>query len=79
MSKKVTVTKTYIDYLKRQIETSKAELEKVKADRGVFRDFYVTLLKDNVRIAKDENSYFSSGQMIIRLSKLMNSVESWYW
>jgi len=78
MSKKVTVTKNYIDSLKFSIKELKDENRKIKEDREKFRIFCLTLLKDNVSMTS-KNQYYSPETMITRLSRLMNMVDTWYW
>lgn len=76
--KKVTVTKAYIDSLKSKIERLEKDNKEITDDRALFRDFFVALLKDNVSM-NSKNQYYSSEQMIRKLSKLMNDVKTWWW
>lgn len=78
MSKKVTVTKQYLTTLKDERDRLKKEIQTVREDRNKFRDFYVSLLKENVAMVS-KNQYYSAESMILKLSKLMNNVESWWW
>lgn len=77
-NKKVTVTKAYIDKLKSDVEFYKKEYEECRDDRKEFREFFLRLLKDNVSMASKNESY-STNAMIIKLSRLLNNVENWYW
>lgn len=78
MSRKTTVTKEYIKSLKNRIETLEERLHKTEKDRQVFRDEFVSLLKQNVKM-HSQNQYYSAETMILKLSSLMNRTESWYW
>lgn len=78
MSKKVTVTKRFIDELKSSLDRKEVELAKVKADRDKFRRYFLSLLKQNISMAS-KNQYYSAESMINQLSKLMNEVEDWWW
>lgn len=75
---RVSITIAYLEGLKRQLDDTEAILERVKCDRDKYREFYINLLKNNVSMAS-KNEYFTPQAMIVKLSRLLNSVESWYW
>lgn len=68
----------YLESLKAENKLLKEKLEKVEEDREKFRTFFLQLLKSNVSMAS-KNEYFGPGTMIEKLSKLLNSVQSWWW
>lgn len=78
MKKKVTVTKEYIDEIKRQRDDLRERLTETELDRDKFRAFFVSLLKANVKMAS-RNEHYGPESMITQLSKLMNDVKNWYW
>lgn len=77
-NKKVTVTKNYIESLKRDLKRTKEELAEVQQDRKLFREYFLTLLKENISMSS-KNHYYPATTMIEQLSKLMNRVKPWYW
>ena len=77
-SKKVTVTKRYIEDLKNKIKKLEQDLDSERNDVRLFREFFLSLLKEFVKMAS-KNEYYSAETMINKLSKLLNSVRSWYW
>lgn len=76
--KRITITKEYLDAVKSERDHYKNDCEKVKIDRDKFREFYIMLLKQNVKM-NSQKKYWSSETMITELSKLINRVEHWYW
>ena len=78
MSRKVTVTRDYINDLKADRERLRKKLEDCEKDREKFREFALSMLKEQTTLLSN-NKYYTPAHMIERLSKLMNRVENWYW
>lgn len=83
--KRVTVTKTYIDYLKdrnKDLKDRNKDLEKsldeIRDDRKIHRDFYLSLLRDVIEIHGKGQS-IGGAWLILRLSQHLNKVERWWW
>lgn len=77
-SKKVTVTKNYLDGLKSDRDKYKKEKEKIEFDRSKHRFYYLGLLKSTLSILGRGQSV-DSEWLAKDLAKHMNNVESWYW
>jgi len=77
-NKKVKVTKAYIDELKRQKDYYANELAVVTKDRDIFRQEFLNLLKENIKMCS-KGDYYTAATMIEKLSRLMNKVGNWYW
>lgn len=78
MSEKVTVTKKYLDSLKTRNAYLEKENDELRGDRSKFREFFLKLLREQVTM-NSKNEYKSTSAMILDLSKLLNSVHTWYW
>lgn len=78
MKKKVTLTKEYVSGLKQRIEHLEQELRNCKADRDIFRGYFVDTLKFALQCL-GKNQSINSEWFAKDLSKLMNRVEQWYW
>lgn len=78
MSRKIKVTKNYIDSLKSEIQSLKEEKIEHEKDLRKYRIFFRQLLQENISMIS-KNQYYSSEKMVNKLSKLMNDVRSWHW
>lgn len=76
--KKVTVTREYIDSLKKSRDEYKRELEICRKDRQKFREFYISMFKEQT-VALGQGKHLAPSYLIERLARLLNQVESWYW
>lgn len=78
MSEKVTITKSYLDSLKSRNAYLGKENDELRGDRSKYREFFLKLLREQVTM-NSKNEYKSTSNMILDLSKLLNSVQNWYW
>lgn len=76
--KKIKITQTYLTEIKAERDRLKERVQKVEKDRDLFREEFLFLLKENIKMCS-QNQYYSSATMINRLSRLMNKVENWWW
>lgn len=77
-SKRITVTKKYVDELKEQVQCLTNEIVTVRADREKHRSFYISILKDTLKIL-GEGKAVNSEWLSKRLAQHLNNVDSWYW
>ncbi|KHD88863.1 MAG: hypothetical protein OM95_07030 [Bdellovibrio sp. ArHS] len=78
MSKKVTVTKAYIDSLKAERARLKSELEEVKLDRDKHRNYWVKIYREVISI-HGRGQHVSCPWIMESMAKHFNNVKSWYW
>ena len=77
-SKKVTVTKAYIDSLKTERDSLKKELNETKSDLDKHRNFWTWLHREVVMI-HGQGKAVSSSWLIEAMAKHFMRVKQWYW
>lgn len=78
MSKKVTVTKAYIDSLKEERDRLKKDLAEIEADLKKHRNYWTYLLREVTQIHGKGNSV-SSSWLLESMAKHFNNVNKWWW
>jgi hypothetical protein len=76
--KRVTITKKYLDQLKANLSNQEEVNLILEKDLRIHRNFYVTLLREVIKIKGNHNGV-STDWLIERFAKHLNQVESWYW
>lgn len=78
MSKKVTVTKAYIDSLKAERDHLKKERDELAKDLNKHRDYWLYIYRETTKM-HGRGETFRAAWLLESMAKHFNNVKQWYW
>lgn len=78
MSKKVTVTKDYIDQLKRDRDRFQKERDELQDDLTKHRNYWTWLYRE-ITVIHGKGNSASAAWLLESMAKQFSKVKTWYW